>query len=232
MKISPQTILSDYQALRQAATAGKSEADITINSEPVELMTKNVDNDPATPDTIVVSAWNGDFSSPAATLSFQERQEGGKQVLEFTAEQGTSLFDPDRDTSKALIDLASGELIASEGVGNFLVSNPTPVAPPVLNAETREQDEIRSAYRKFAEQAASGEKEFQNGVGTVTVQEYRPGYLQVETWDGGFSSGPATQTFREYEQDGRTMLEYTKLIPGSPFMIGSEDQKIVRNFPL
>jgi hypothetical protein len=232
MKISPQTVVSDYQSLRQAATAGKSEADISINAQPVELMTRNVDNDPATPDTIVVSAWNGDFSAPAATLSFQERLENGKQVLEFTAEQGTSLFDPDRDTSKALIDLATGELIRSEGVGNFLVSNAGQVAPPALTAEQLEQNEIRSSYRELSEQASTGEKEFAAGVGSVTVQEYRPGYLQVQTWDGGFSSGRATETFREYQQDGRTMLEYTKLIPGSPFMVGSEDQKIVRNFPL
>ncbi|MBT9581817.1 hypothetical protein IV102_00615 [bacterium] len=165
MKISGNNILSDYQALRQAASAGQSQAEISLNGMPVDLVSSQIDNDPTTPDNIVVSAWDGSFSSQAAQLTFAERQQDGKQVLEFSAEQATSLVDSEKDSSKALIDMA-------------------------------------------------------------------PGYVELTSWDGCMSSGQAKETYREYQQDGKNMLEYTKFTPGSPFMVGSQDQTITRNLSL
>lgn len=232
MKISGNNILSDYQALRQAASAGQSQADISLNGMPVDLVSSQIDNDPTTPDNIVVSAWDGSFSSQAAQLTFAESQLDGKQVLEFSAEQATSLFDSEKDSSKALIDMASGEVLSTSGSGNFLVSGaaaPTPVKP---DPQEQENARIRSDYSELKQHLAEGEKEFNLGLSQVTVVESRPGYVELTSWDGCMSSGQAKETYREYQQDGKNMLEYTKFTPGSPFMVGSQDETFTRNLSL
>ena len=232
MKVSSQNIVRDYQALRNAASAGQSQADISLNSMPVDLVSSQIDTDPTTPDNIVVSAWNGDFSSQAARLTFAERQQEGHQVLEFSAEQATSLFDSNMTRSTALIDLNTGALLASSGSGNYLVSDtaaPTPVKP---DPQAQEFARIRSNYGELKQHLAEGEKEFYLGMNEITVVENRPGYIELTSWDGSMSSGEAKESYREYSQDGKAMLEYTKLTPASPFMVGSQDETIVRNLPL
>ncbi|MFN8607962.1 MAG: hypothetical protein U0931_10545 [Vulcanimicrobiota bacterium] len=231
MNISGQTVLRDYQALRQAASSQEKTASLEMAGQPVDLVSSQIDNDPATPDTIVASSWDGGFSSTQARLTFNERQQDGKQVLEFTADQPRSLFGGELDHSSALIDMASGQILASSGSGNFLVKDAAPVAPKP-NPQERLYASIRASYQDIQKHIAEGEQEFSSGIGQITVKESRPGYVQVENWDGGFSSPVCTETYREYKDGDRAMLEYTRLNPGSPFMAGSKPETVVHNLPL
>ena len=231
MNISGQTVLRDYQALRQAASKQEKSADLEMTGRPVDLVSSRIDNDPVTTDTIVASSWDGGFSSTQARLTFTERQQDGKQVLEFAADQPRSMFGTEQDHSSALIDLASGQILSSSGTGNFLVKDAAPVAPKP-SAQELMFASIRESYKEIQQHIAEGENEFSAGIGQVTVKEARPGYVQVESWDGGFSSATCTETYREYKDGDRAMLEYTRLNPGSPFMVGSKPETVVHNLPL
>lgn len=231
MKVSGQIVLRDYQALRQAAESKASNAELEMTGTSVDLVSSQIDKDPKTTDTLVASSWDGGFSSTQARLTFTERQQDGKQVLEFSADQPRSMFGSEVDHSSALIDLASGQVLASSGTGNFLVGEAA--APPAKpSQQERLYASIRENYQDIQKHVAAGETEFSQGVGDITVKEARPGYIQVESWDGGFSSAACTETFREYSQDGKAMLEYTKVNPGSPFMVGSKPETTVHNLPL
>lgn len=116
-------MIQDYQALRQAALSGQSEVEVGLNRLPVEVVGSQLDNDPATTDTLEASAWDGRFSSQPARLSFVETQQDGRQVLEF-----------------------SGELLSASGEGNFLVSQPLPPVKP--DPLQQEYARIRSEYQQ------------------------------------------------------------------------------------
>jgi len=232
MQVSGQTVVRDYQALRQAAGSQEKQAVLEMAPSVVELVSSQIDRDPVTTDTIVASSWDGGMSSTQARLTFREIQQDGKQVLEFTAEQPRSLFGTEQDQSSALIDLASGQLISSSGSGDFLVSQSSPVAPTLPTAQENLYASLRENYRDIQHHVAEGEQEFMVGMGQITVTESRPGYIQVESWDGDFSSGTCTESFREYQDDNRAMLEYTKVNPGSPSMVGSQPETITHRLPL
>lgn len=232
MQISGQTVVRDYQALRQAAGSQEKQAILEMAPRAVELVSSQIDQDPSTTDTIVASSWDGGMSSTQARLTFRELQQDGKQVLEFTAQQPRSLFATEQDQSNALIDLASGQLISSSGSGDFLVSNSGPVVPAQPTAQEKLYASIRESYRDIQQHVAQGEQEFSAGMGEITVKESRPGYIQVESWDGGFSSAACTETFREYQDNQRAMLEYTKVDPGNPFMVGSQPETTTHRLPL
>jgi len=238
VNISGQVVLRDYQALRQAASNKEANATLEMAGQPVDLVSSRIDNDPTTTDTIVASSWDCGFSSTQARLTFTERQQDGKQVLEFTADQPRSMFSEESDHSSALIDLASGQILSSAGTGNFLVQDAAPVVAPKPALQEMLYASIRESYREIQQHMSAGEREFSANGNQVTVKEWAenseagPGYVKVESWNGDFSAAASTETYREYNQDGRNMLEYTKVNPGSPFMVGSKPETVVHNLPL
>ncbi len=234
MKITSQNVLTDYAALRRAASAGQTEAEISLNGMPVEILSSHVDNDPVTPDHVRVSAWSGDFSAQPADLSFSERQQDGKQVLEFVAEQATSIFSSDKVVSKAIIDMQNGELLTAFGSGNFLVSDvqapPAPVKPDPTEAK---HAQVQSNYILIQQALADGKKEFYIGMNEYQVIERGKGYAELSSWDGSMSSGQVKETYREYtSEDGKAMLEYTRFTPAVGFVVGSKDETVTYNLPM
>ncbi len=232
MKITGPSLIQDYQALRQAALSGQSEVEVGLNMLPVEVLGSQLDNDPATTDTLEASAWDGSFSSQPARLSFVETQQDGRQVLEFSAEQSTSLFSGEVERSVARVDLASGELLSATGEGNFLVSQPLvpPVKPDPLQ---QEYARIRSEYQQLQQQLQDGQEELSlGGFFQASLSQREPGLIEIKGWDGGMSSPEVTIRYREFEQDGRKMLEYTRSTPANPFMVGSRPETLTHTLPL
>ena len=224
MQITPQTVVQNYQSLRQAPG---SEVELGFPGT-ADILSRQVDEDPATPDKIVVSAWSGSFSDPGTTLTFTERQQEGRQLLEFEAVQRYNGFaDVEGDRSLAVIDLASGKLLSSEGNGSYLVAEAKPVAP-APSPEERELEAIRSSYAAVKEHVQAGEKEFSLGIAQYEVVEAKDGFIKTTSWDGGMSSPQVTETFREKEGS----LEYTREIPATPWMIGSQPETVTRTVKL
>lgn len=206
-QVSPQELKLAYQSLRQAALGQENTPRLKVAGLPVDVVSSQIDQDPKTPDTIVATTlWDGGMSSTQATLTFRESRRAGKQILEFSAEQPRSLFGGGFDRSKARIDLSNGELLSASGTGNFQIAQTTATA---LEASPQEMlfASIRGKYQDIQRHVAAGEKEFSQGVGKVTVKDSGTGYVQVESWDGGFSSSASTETFRQYSGEAGEMLE-------------------------
>lgn len=231
-QISPQELKLAYQSLRQAALDQDKTARLEIAALPVDILSSQLDQDPQTTDTIVARSWDGRMSSTTATLTFRETCQAGKQILEFSADQPRSLFGGGVDHSSAQIDLSNGELLSASGTGNFLISQAAPVVPPASSPQELLFASIHGKYREIQQHLAQGEQEFSQGLGKTTVKESAPGYVQVESWDGGFSSSCSTETYREYSEGAGEMLEYTRFTPGSPFMVGSAAENIRHTLPL
>lgn len=202
MKIDARTAIADYKALR----AGNTE--ITLSGAPAEILKSQTDNDPATEDVLVASTWSGSFSDPGGQVTFKEQN----HQLQLAVTSHATLTD-EGSTATATIDLNTNSFTShtdSEQI-QFIIAEPT------LNTPTP-QNELKDHYEHV-------KKALENpGIDNYEVQEQRPGYLQVTSWDGGFSSPTVTETFEE--KDGQ--LIYTKFTPGSPFMIGSKDETITR----
>lgn len=231
--MQPNTVISSYTSLREAALAGRKQANVEFSAAPVDIMSAQVDRDLATTDTIKASYWNGDFSCGTAELTFQEVQRDGKQLLHFSAEKATDFTGSDVVKSEAMIDLASGQLLASSGAGEFFVGAAAQAAPAAQpSAEERQQQAIRQSYRDLSELAAQGQAQFSYGMQDVTVQERRPGYLSLQSWDGGFSSPQVTECYQEVQDGGKTLLDYTRRTPANPFLVGSEAETVHHRFPL
>ena len=232
MQISSQTVLRVYQSLRTAATARQESAEVGMSPELVNIVSSQIDDNPTTTDSLVASAWDGCFSHSAATLTFTERQQDGKQVLEFAADQPKEQFSAEMDSSRAVIDMKSGDLLSSSGNGNFLIFS----EPPKISNTQVKPDGVSAALRKsysdIKEAAGRGEREVWLGMGQVTITDSKPGILVCESWDGSMSSGTCLETYREYQKDGVSMVEHTKITPADPFMVGSQAQTVVNNFSL
>lgn len=128
MLINPKAVIEDYRALRSLASKRRTElGESAITGHQMSILGAYVDNDPATEDRIVTSAFDLDFSSAAAELTFIERQAERGSVLEFQAAQPKSFSSFEIDRSSALIDLSSGALLSSNGSGNYLVGLEAPL---------------------------------------------------------------------------------------------------------
>lgn len=245
MKIPAQKVLNDYRTLREAAANGEKKAQLESAGRTVDLVSSKIDNDPATDDTIVVRSWNGAFSGPGsapAIVTFNEVQRDGKQVLEFSAEQPISVFDPTIQRSQAAIDIESGFLLASSGTGNFVVGSPEPAVCPKPPAgpspEEREANKIRSVYSEVeaqVSQLAPGTSFFCEALDKeVTLTQSEPGSFSLEYWGGGFSgpdSGTYVESYRRYREDGKDMLAYSKTYSGDS-MTGNNASTRSRNLSL
>lgn len=53
----------------------------------------------------------------------------------------------------------------------------------------------------------------------VSLSQREPGLTEIKGWDGGMSSPEVTIRYREFEQDGRKMLQYARSTPANPFMV-------------
>ena len=84
MNISGQVVLRDYQTLRQAAASKEANATLEMAAQPVDLVSSQIDNNPATTDTIVASSWDGGFSSAVCTETYREYNQDGRNMLEYT----------------------------------------------------------------------------------------------------------------------------------------------------
>ena len=225
MTISTNNVLRDYQALRQAASQGRTNAPSEIVGQDLAVISSRIDNDPATVDTIVAGTiFNQGMSYNEAKLTFVERQQEGKSVLEFSARQpvvwGSEVF----NTSSALIDLESGFLIASAGTGNYVVAKevaPTPVPGPVGPSQEQEAAKIRTGYAELKEAMADqevGDLFYLDSVDKdVTLEKSEPGLVQISYWGGsnsGNNSGTFTDIYREFPRDGKAALEFTQKYSG------------------
>ena len=199
MKIDARTAIADYKALR----AGNTE--IALSGTPAEILKAQTDNDPSTEDVLVASTWSGSFSDPGGQVTFKEQN----QQLQLEVTSHATLTD-EGSTATATIDLNTNSFTShsdSEQI-QFIIAEPQ---KPTIKPSP--EQELRDHYAHV-----------KGSLDDYEVQESRPGYLQVTSWDGGFSSPTVTETFEE--KDGQ--LIYTKFTPGSPFLIGSKDETITR----
>jgi len=246
MKIPSQSILSDYRALRGAASEGAPKTFLDGIQQSVKLVDSQIDQDPTTPDHIVVSAWNGAFSGPGsapAKLTYRETQQDGKQVLEFSASQPVSNMDPTMESSQAVIDIESGFILSAGGNGNYLVQNdiPTPVVcPKPSDTDAQEAKAIKATHAELKQllsdnQVQVGSDFFVESLyKEVSLVKSEPGLIEISYWGGGFSgpeAGTYTETFREYREDGKDMLAYLKVNSGDPMNPGS-GSTVSRNLSL
>lgn len=214
MKIDARTAIADYKALR----GGSNE--ISLSATPAEILKSQTDNDPATEDVLVASTWSGSFSDPGGTVTFREQN----QTLKIECSSSTSLFE-EPTVASATIDLNTSSFTSHNDTDaiQFIVAEPT-IAPQAPD----QHKELRETYAQIKDAVANGQTEFQAGVSNYELKESRPGYIQVTSWDGGFSSPTVTETFEE--KAGQ--LIYTRFTPGSPFMVGSEDETVTRTLKL
>lgn len=245
MVIPAQSILKDYRALRSAAAEGSKNLDLEGIGRLAVIQNSQIDNDPATTDSITVMCQgNGAFSGPGSApgrLTFREVQQDGRPVLEFSAQEQASILDATVLQSQASIDLTSGMLISASGGGSFLVGNSQPVSgPQSVDEQAQQAKEIRASYQEIKEQIAEQKPEvgfeffLESRGSSVTLDKSEPGLIEVSYWGGAFSgpgSGTITESFREYKEDGRAMLAYRKHDPGDIFD-PSTAQTISRNLTL
>lgn len=246
MKIPSQSILSDYRALRGAASQGNPETFLEGIQQSVELLDSRIDQDPATPDHIVVSAWNGAFSGPGsapAKLTYRETQQDGKPILEFSASQPVSNMDPTVQNSQATIDMETGLIMSSGGTGNYLVQYdiPTPaICPKPTEKDAQQARAIRATHSELKQLLSEkpvpvGSDFFVESLDKeVSLVKSEPGLIEISYWGGAFSgpeAGTYTETFREYREDGRDMLAYVQVNTGDPMNPGS-GSTVSRNLPL
>ena len=220
MRIESRTLINDYQALRGAAQEGSKTADISLAGRPADLVSNRIDNDPATLDEIVASSWSGSFSDSGSQLTYREQN----NRLEFSVSHCDFIGAPE-SVGTATVDLASGAFVnRSNGGGLEFVDGAAVAAPPAPKPSAQEQQAqaVRESYSQLREAIAEGRNEVMVGMGSYTIVESGPGYVKAESWGGSMSDPTCSETFKEV--DGK--LEWTKLTPGSPWMVGSQDETV------
>jgi hypothetical protein len=238
MKIPSANVIKDYRALRQAASEHKSSITSEMTGRRLGVKSAQIDEDPATTDTIVVVAsGNGAFSGPGsapARLTFTEHLQNGKPVLELTAQEADSSVGGEMQEAKASIDLQSGFLIASSGEGTYFISGEPVVAPtpPVAPPQDAEAASIRAGYSELkgllSEHTVGDEFFLESLQKEVKLEKADPGLVEISYWGGAFSgpgSGTLTESFREFTQEGRSMLEHHKVDPGDFMGMGGSETR-------